>query len=216
MEHRRRGSSQDRRRRPAPSSLSFARDDDDGDTRSRHGERARQRHTKDHAGDRKHRQKRPHKGDDGGSDGKDDDARQGCCRVIPPPPFAVAETEEIHYAQAVRCGDTVYVSGTVAYDKRGRMVRGGIHAQAEQVFDNLDETLRAAGCRGLEDIVQLTTGLLDIDVNLKGYLAVRKRRIPFAGYASHNNGVTGFSAPGALLVVSCTAKPNRGCSSRSD
>lgn len=136
--------------------------------------------------------------------------------MIPPPPFAVAETQGIHYAQAVRYGKTVFVSGTVAYNAEGRMVRGGIRAQTDQVFDNIEQTLIAAGCKGLEDIVQMTTGLLNIDTNLAGYIEVRKRRIPYAGYASHNNGVTGFSAPGAMLVVSCTAIVNRGCSRRRD
>lgn len=50
------------------------------------------------------------------------------------------------YSQAVIDGDTVYASGQVPLDPAtGKLVEGGIEAQAEQAFTNLRAVLEAAG-----------------------------------------------------------------------
>jgi len=66
------------------------------------------------------------------------------------------------YSQAVRVGDTVYMSGQIPLDpKTMQIVDGGIEAQATQVFANLRAVAAAAGAT-LNDIVKLTILMTDL------------------------------------------------------
>ncbi len=50
------------------------------------------------------------------------------------------------YSQAVRWGNILFVSGQVGIDPAtGKLVEGGVEAQAQQVFKNLAAVLAAAG-----------------------------------------------------------------------
>ncbi len=49
------------------------------------------------------------------------------------------------YSQAVRVGDLVFTSGTLPMRPDGSMVEGDIAVQAEQVMENLQAVLAAAG-----------------------------------------------------------------------
>ena len=50
------------------------------------------------------------------------------------------------YSQAVRCGDTVYLSGQIPLDPAtGELVQGDITAMTRQVFANLSAVCEAAG-----------------------------------------------------------------------
>ncbi len=66
------------------------------------------------------------------------------------------------YSQAVRVGDTVYLSGQIALDPASMtLVEGGIEAQTRRVFDNLTAVCRAAGGE-LSDVVKLQIYLPDL------------------------------------------------------
>ncbi|MCL7750955.1 RidA family protein [Guyparkeria hydrothermalis] len=66
------------------------------------------------------------------------------------------------YSQAVRVGDTVYLSGQIALDPASMtLVEGGIEAQTRRVFDNLTAVCRAAGGE-LADVVKLQIYLPDL------------------------------------------------------
>ena len=66
------------------------------------------------------------------------------------------------YSQAVKVGDTVYLSGQIPLDpKSGEMVTGEIRAQITRVFDNLVAVAKAAG-GGLQDVVKLNVFLTDL------------------------------------------------------
>lgn len=66
------------------------------------------------------------------------------------------------YSQAVRCGDTVYLSGQIPLDpKTMELVPGDIAAQVERVIDNLASVARAAG-GSLSDVVRVTVYLVDL------------------------------------------------------
>jgi reactive intermediate/imine deaminase len=66
------------------------------------------------------------------------------------------------YSQAVRAGDTLYMSGQIPLDpKTMQIVDGGIDAQARQVFANLRAVAAAAGAT-LNDIVKLTILMTDL------------------------------------------------------
>jgi reactive intermediate/imine deaminase len=66
------------------------------------------------------------------------------------------------YSQAVRAGDTVYVSGQIPLDpKTGELVSGDIDAEIRRAFDNLAAIARAAG-GSLADAVKVTVFLTDL------------------------------------------------------
>jgi reactive intermediate/imine deaminase len=66
------------------------------------------------------------------------------------------------YSQAVRAGDTVYLSGQIPLDPAtGELVTGPIEAQARRVFENLKAVAAAAGAT-LDDAVRVTIYLTDL------------------------------------------------------
>lgn len=66
------------------------------------------------------------------------------------------------YSQAVKVGDTIYMSGQIPLiAETMEMVADNIEAQIEQVFKNLAAVAHAAG-GGLDDIVKLTIYLTDL------------------------------------------------------
>ena len=66
------------------------------------------------------------------------------------------------YSQAVRAGNTVYLSGQIPLDPASmEMVAGGFAEQAHQVFKNLRAVCEAAG-GSLNDIVKLNAYLTDL------------------------------------------------------
>lgn len=65
------------------------------------------------------------------------------------------------YSQAVRAGDTVYVSGQIPLDPTGQLLTGDIDAEIRRVFDNLAAIAAAAG-GSLASVVRLTVYLTDL------------------------------------------------------
>lgn len=66
------------------------------------------------------------------------------------------------YSQAVRAGDTVYVSGQIPLDPAtGVLVSGDIEAEIRRVFDNLRAIAEAAGGT-LANTVKLSVFLTDM------------------------------------------------------
>ena len=65
------------------------------------------------------------------------------------------------YSQAVRCGDTVYLSGQIGLDPATMQMVEGIDAQICRVFDNLKAVAAAAG-GSLDDCVKVNVYLTDL------------------------------------------------------
>ncbi len=65
------------------------------------------------------------------------------------------------YSQAVRAGDTVYLSGQIGLDPANMQMVDGIDAQITRVFDNLEAVAAAAG-GSLADVVKLNVYLTDL------------------------------------------------------
>jgi reactive intermediate/imine deaminase len=65
------------------------------------------------------------------------------------------------YSQAVRVGDTVYLSGQIGLDPASMQLVDGIENQVHRVFQNLQAVAEAAG-GSLADVVKLNVFLTDL------------------------------------------------------
>lgn len=66
------------------------------------------------------------------------------------------------YSQAIRSGDTVYLSGQIPLDPAsGEVIEGDIAAMTRRVFDNLEAVAEAAG-GSMNHIVKLNIYLTDL------------------------------------------------------
>jgi len=66
------------------------------------------------------------------------------------------------YSQAIRVGNTVWISGQIPLDPRTQqLVTGDIEAQTRRVFDNLKAIVVAAGAT-FDDVVKANVYLLDL------------------------------------------------------
>ena len=76
--------------------------------------------------------------------------------VTPNAPAAIGT-----YSQAVKVGDTVYMSGQIGLDPATMLMVDGIDAQIVRVFENLKAVAEAAG-GSLADVVKLNVFLTDL------------------------------------------------------
>jgi reactive intermediate/imine deaminase len=66
------------------------------------------------------------------------------------------------YSQAVRAGNTLWLSGQIPLDPVTKeLVQGDIEAQARRVFDNIKAVVAAAGAT-LDEVVKTTIFLTDL------------------------------------------------------
>ena len=82
-------------------------------------------------------------------------------------PFEIIQTDRAPaaigtYSQAVRAGNTVYVSGQIPLvPETGEIVVGDMEAQIRRTFDNLRGVVEAAGA-SLAQVAKLTVYLTDL------------------------------------------------------
>jgi 2-iminobutanoate/2-iminopropanoate deaminase len=74
----------------------------------------------------------------------------------------------------VGVGRVVYVSGSVGFGSEGKVVEGGIGAEAAATFDNIERTLKQAGA-DFSQIVKINAFITDLD-EYPAYAAVRAER----------------------------------------
>ena len=65
------------------------------------------------------------------------------------------------YSQAIRAGDTLYISGQIGFDPATMQLVDGIDAQIDRVFRNL-VAIAAAADLSLENTVRMTVYLTDL------------------------------------------------------
>lgn len=106
------------------------------------------------------------------------------------------------YSPAVVSGDLVYTAGQVAMDTEGSIVQGGIEEQTEQVLDNVERCLAAAGC-SMDDVVKVTAFLSDLD-SFEGFNRAYARRFARPYPARSTVGVR--LAPGLLVEIEAVAR----------
>lgn len=66
------------------------------------------------------------------------------------------------FSQSIVAGDFIFLSGQTGTDENGKIVDGGIQAQAEQAIKNIGIILKANGV-GYENVVKATCFLSDIN-----------------------------------------------------
>jgi reactive intermediate/imine deaminase len=65
------------------------------------------------------------------------------------------------YSQAVRAGDTVYLSGQIPLDPKSMQIVEGFDNQVRRVFDNLQAVCKAAG-GDFSKVARVTIYLIDL------------------------------------------------------
>ena len=108
------------------------------------------------------------------------------------------------FAQGVRVGDTVYVSGQTSVDPEGNVLHtGDMRAQAQQTFRNISAVLADAGAT-MADIVKITCYVTDIDL-YPGYAEARAEAFPDSPPASATVSTPALVHPDMLVEVDAVA-----------
>lgn len=121
------------------------------------------------------------------------------------PSDLAAPTGYTHVVEVPAGGRTLYLSGQIALDAKGKLVgRGDFGAQARQVFANIDTALKAAGA-DFSDVVRLDFYVTDM-TQLGALREARDRYIDTRHPpASTLVEVSRLSRDGLLLEVEATA-----------
>ena len=109
-----------------------------------------------------------------------------------------------HYTDAVRAGNTIYVSGQGAIAEDGTLVgRGDVVAQTRKVLDNMALALAAAGAT-LDDVVKVIVYLANVDDRPK-VNEVRKAYFKDNKPASTLIEISRFAIEGMLIEIEAVA-----------
>jgi 2-iminobutanoate/2-iminopropanoate deaminase len=113
-----------------------------------------------------------------------------------------------HYTDAVRFGDTVYISGIAPLDADGELVgRGDAAAQTRKILENMQLILDACGGT-FADITRVTVYLTDVDDRTK-INPVRQEFFGDARPASTLIEVSKLAVPGmAVEIEAIVGLPN--------
>jgi len=109
-----------------------------------------------------------------------------------------------HYADAVRAGDLLFISGVVPVDRDGGLVGGDdVVAQTREVFANLAAVLAAAGAT-FADVVKVNVYLTDIGDRAR-INPVRQEIFGSVRPASTLVEVSALAVPGAKIEIEAVA-----------
>lgn len=112
------------------------------------------------------------------------------------------ERKGLPFSEAVRVGNTLYLSGQLGTDSTGRLVPGGIGPETQQTMANIKATLERYGS-SLDHVVKATVMLADMGE----WAAMNEVYVTY--FASHLParsafGTTGL-ALGARVEIECVA-----------
>jgi 2-iminobutanoate/2-iminopropanoate deaminase len=117
----------------------------------------------------------------------------------------VAEVAPGLWSNAIRTGDTLYISGQVArgFEAGGGMVGTDEYAQAKQIFTRIERIVKAAGGT-MDSVVKMTIFMVDITKNTEVW---RARREFFTGDfpASTLVEVRALAKPDVLVEIEAVA-----------
>jgi 2-iminobutanoate/2-iminopropanoate deaminase len=109
-----------------------------------------------------------------------------------------------HYTDAVRAGDTLWISGMLALDATGALVGDrDVVAQTEQIFRHLESVL--SHCHAsFANVVKVVVFVTDMSAR-RAINEVRKRYFGDARPASSLVEVSALAHPGALVEIEAVA-----------
>ncbi|MBI4591235.1 MAG: RidA family protein [Candidatus Rokubacteria bacterium] len=109
-----------------------------------------------------------------------------------------------HYSDAVRAGNTIYVSGQASLDAKGNLVGAGdVVVQTRQVLENMKTVLAAAGAT-LDDVAKVTVYLANRGDRPK-VNEVRKEYFKANKPASTLVEISRFAIEGMLIEIEAIA-----------
>lgn len=120
--------------------------------------------------------------------------------------FGSFAEEAYGFSQAVRVGDTIYVSGQTAFGDEGIVGKGDMAAQMKQAYASIARLLEGFGAK-MDDVVDET--LFVTDVAAAGACARQVRGEVYGErfeMASSLIGVAGLGAPDLMIEIKCTAR----------
>ena len=88
----------------------------------------------------------------------------------------VLSYEQFGFTNCVRFGDVLYLSGISALDPQGQVLGSDIETQTIHTYRNIERVLRAGGS-GLDQILQMTSFVLDLERNGARYVAARQKNL---------------------------------------
>ncbi len=115
--------------------------------------------------------------------------------------------QEYGYSQAVKVGDTIYMSGQISHDEEGEIVGvGDMEAQMRQAYANVQKLLAEYGAT-MDNIVDET--LFVTDMEAASAAAVKCRKEIFSGIpvvALTVVQIERLAFPELLIEIKCVAK----------
>ena len=115
--------------------------------------------------------------------------------------------QEYGYSQAVKVGDTIYLSGQISHDETGEIVGAGdVDVQMRQTYANIKNLLTQYGV-GMENIVDETWFVTDIEAASEA--AVKLRKEIFSGSpvtALTVVQIERLAFPELLIEIKCVVK----------
>ncbi len=103
-------------------------------------------------------------------------------RVIEPE--ELADTTPHHFSPAIVADGILYISGQVGTDEHGSYVGDDVDSQTRQAFANVEAILRAVD-RGLEDVVKVTSYVVDITKHYETFQSVYREVFPTEPFPCH-------------------------------
>jgi reactive intermediate/imine deaminase len=122
----------------------------------------------------------------------------------PPPEFLNADPNtSAPYSDAVRVGSMLYLAGKLGLGPDGKLVAGGITAEAQQAMENLKHTLESNGS-SLDRVVSCLLLLADIR-DREAFNAVYEKYFAKGRFPARSAIGTSGLYSGARVEISCTA-----------
>ena len=120
--------------------------------------------------------------------------------------FGMSWEEEYGYSQAIKVGDTIYISGQVSHDDKGKILGSDMESQLRQSYINVKKVLALYGA-SMENIVDETLFVTDMETAFAA--AIKCRHEVFSGkpiVASTIVQIQRLAYPGLLIEIKCIAK----------
>ena len=115
--------------------------------------------------------------------------------------------KEYGYSQAVKVGDTIYISGQVSHDDKGKIVgRRDMETQMRQAYNNIQKILEKYGAT-MDNVVEEILFVTDMDTAFAA--ATKCRREIFSGtpiVASTIVEIQRLAFPELMIEIRCIAK----------